>query len=100
MAAYTVAATDIGKYELTTAASTEDTVTFNKPASSIEVTVLSGNAPVYFRFGATTAVAKADGTFAAYPGSTTRVERDTGQETTTVVRFIGDAAAVVSVARS
>lgn len=96
MAAHTVAAGDMGKHEIALAAATEDTVTFTgRSLSQVEISVLSGTKPVYFRTDATTAVSAADGTRAVYPG--TSVVFDPGTSGATVVRLISAAAAVVSV---
>jgi hypothetical protein len=96
LAAYTVAAGDIGKYEIAMTAATEDTVTFTgTDLSQVEVKQLSGASPVYFRFGATAAVVKADGCYDVHPGTAVIVQPPTSGET--VVRLISAAAAVVSV---
>lgn len=99
MAAYTVAVGDVGKYEIAHVANTEDTVTFTSTAvDRVDITVHSGTAPVYFRFGSTAAVVKADGCHMVPPGVSTTCEVPT--KAVTVVRIISSAAAVVSVANA
>lgn len=99
MAAYTVAAGDVGKYELTLAANTEDTVTFTGAnLDKVDVVVHSGTAPVYFRFGSTAAVVKADGCHMVTPG--TAVTCESPDNAVTVVRLISAATCVYSVANA
>lgn len=99
MAAYTVAAGDVGKYELVGVANTEDTVTFTARAiDKVDVVVHSGTAPVYFRFGSTAAVVKADGCHMVTPGTAVTCEVPT--KDVTVVRVISAAACVYSVANA
>jgi hypothetical protein len=99
LAAYTVAAGDVGKYELVGVANTEDTVTFTGTnLDKVDVVVHSGTSPVYFRFGSTAAVVKADGCYMATPG--TAVTKETTDNSVTVVRVISAAACVYSVANA
>jgi hypothetical protein len=99
LAAYTVAAGDVGKYELTGVANTEDTVTFTGTnIDKVDVVVHSGSAPVYFRFGSTAATVKGDGCHMVTPG--TAVTCETPDDSATVVRVISSAACVYSVANA
>lgn len=99
MAAYTVAAGDVGKYEIAHVANTEDTVTFTGTAvDRVDVVVHSGTSPVYFRFGSTAAVVKADGCHMVTPGTSVTCEVPT--KDATVVRLISAAACVYSVANA
>ena len=99
MAAYTVAAGDVGKYELIGVANTEDTVTFTSTnVDKVDVVVHSGSSPVYFRFGSTAATVKGDGTHMVMPG--TAVTCESPDNTATVVRVISAAACVYSVANA
>lgn len=103
MATYTVPTGHIGIYEIALVADTESTVTFGGDEPSayrvgrVEVQVLTGTAPVYFRFGTGPASVKGSDCWSAHPGTAAVVEPPTSGDT--VVRLICAAAATVSVAR-
>lgn len=98
MAAYTVAAGDIGKYEIAVSASTEDTVTFTGvDVTEVVVKHLSGTKPVYYCFGSTAATVRGAHCYDVHPGTAEYKQPPTAGAT--VVRLISEAAAVVSVAR-
>lgn len=101
MAAHTVPTGGIGVYEINLAAGVEDTVTFGGDQPStydlprVEVKVLSGTAPVYFRFGSGAASVRGQDCWDAHPGTAVVVSVPTSGDT--VVRLICEDAAVVSV---
>ena len=101
MADYNVPTGHVGYYEITTAAGVEDRVVFGADAPSrydlrsVEVKVLSGTAPVYFRFGDTPATVKGTDCWDVHPATAAVVPVPTSGDT--VVRLISSAAAVVSV---
>lgn len=99
MAAYTVSAGNVGKYELTGVANTEDTVTFTGTnIDTVEVIVHSGTSPVYFCVGSTAATVKGDHTHVVLPG--TSATYDVPNNDATVVRVISAGASVYSVANA
>lgn len=103
MAAYTVAAGDVGKYEIALSANTEDVVTFGGDVGDPTITDLprveilhhSGASPIYVRLGATAAVG-ADNCYIVLPGTSVMVEPSTVGDTSVHVKSA--AAAVYSVA--
>lgn len=106
MADYTVAAGAIGKYEISLASGVESTVSFGAGDTKVsrigrvEVKVLSGTKPVYFRFGTTAATVRGADCWDVHPGTAVVVEvpdKLTGDAT---VRLISEADAVVSVSQA
>lgn len=105
MAAYTVAAADIGAYEKTLAANTEDTVTFGGGAAdptitdvgAVEIIHHGGAAPIYFRLGATATVAGGP-CYMVTPGTAYPVSPSTSGDTD--VHLISASTAVYSVVRA
>lgn len=103
MAAHDVPTGHIGAHEIALVADTESTVTFGGDQPSVydlgqvEVQVISGTAPVYFRFGQGAATVKGTDCWSAQPGTAAVVDVPTAGDT--VVRLISAAAAVVSVGR-
>lgn len=101
MATYNVPTGHIGVHEIPMAADVEDVVVFGGDAPSsydlnlVEVVVVSGTAPVYFRFGTGPATVKGSDCWSAAPGTGVQVSPPTSGDTT--VRLICAAAAVVSV---
>jgi hypothetical protein len=103
LAAYTVAATDIGKYEVALAANTEDVITFGGAAADATITDLthlevihhSGTSPLYFRFGGAATV-RGDNCYVVAPGTAVKVQPPTSGDT--AVSVISAAAVVYSVA--
>jgi hypothetical protein len=93
--AYTVAAGDVGKYEIAVTAATEDTVTFGADVTAVEVKQLAGTKPVYFCFGSTAATVKGGHCHDCPPDDRVIVQPPTSGGT--VVRLICEATAVVSV---
>ncbi|MBW0131156.1 hypothetical protein [Pseudonocardia oceani] len=94
----------IGIHEIELAANTESTVTFGGDLPSqydlarVEVQVLEGTAPVYFRFGPSgAATVKGTDCWSVQPGTAVGVDVPTAGDT--VVRLISAASAVVSVGR-
>lgn len=94
MTAYTVAANDLGKYEKTLAANTEDTVTFGADLTRVEILHHGGAAPIYIRFGGAATVA-GDNCRLVMPGTSIITEPPTSGATT--VSVISAAAATYSV---
>lgn len=101
MATYNIPTGHIGAYEIAVSANTEDRVIFGGDAPSsydlntVEVVVISGTKPVYFRFGTGPATVKGSDCWFCAPGSGVQVSPPTSGDTT--VRLICEAAAVVSV---
>jgi hypothetical protein len=95
VANYTIASGNVGKYELSLTANTEDIVDFPRDLSTVEVKCLTGTAPIYVSFGTVAATVKGDQCYDVPPG--TMVQIPVRTDGNTRVRLISSAAATYSV---
>lgn len=103
MAVVTVANSQVGVHNLALSAGVEEIVEFGEDVDQVEVTQITGSAPVYFTTNDTAASVPAAGVATAcYSTITTLapVELDPRTYQSTRIRLISSAAATVSVVRA
>jgi hypothetical protein len=99
VADYTVASGDQGKYEITLTPNVESTVTFSEDLDEVEISNDNGVGRVYFTVDGTTATVRG-ANCRQIPAALHYVRPRVYRNGNTVVRFISEAATMVSVAKA
>lgn len=99
MAAHTVAAGQIGVYEVTLTAATVDTVTFDDDVDTVEVLSHDGAAAVYFTVDGSTPTVAGKGCW-MLPAAASSATVDVGTAGDTVVKLISAGTPKVSISRA